>query len=180
MDRDQLAQLWDSRELLAFLVWRDIRVRYKQTFLGVAWAVLQPVLTMLIFIVLFGVLASFDRRESPIRSSSLRRSSPGSSSMLSRTAPQRLARVGAHSRRRSTSHGSSSPHPRSLAGASISPSRSYLFAYPDAVLWRGFRVNSWPFLLFRPAEVPRALGVGLFWSVRSYCEVSRRAQRSPS
>ena len=49
-------ELWQFRELLYFLAWRDVKVRYKQTFLGVIWAVLQPVLTMLVFSVLFGRL----------------------------------------------------------------------------------------------------------------------------
>jgi len=53
----RLADVWTYRELLAFLVWRDLKVRYKQTVLGVAWAVLQPVLTMLLFSVVFGRLA---------------------------------------------------------------------------------------------------------------------------
>ena len=52
-----LAGIWQYRELLYFLAWRDIKVRYKQTVLGVAWVVLQPVLTMLIFSVIFGRLA---------------------------------------------------------------------------------------------------------------------------
>ena len=50
-------ELWDSRELLVFLVWRDITVRYKQTVLGVAWAVLQPVFSMVVFTIIFGNLA---------------------------------------------------------------------------------------------------------------------------
>jgi lipopolysaccharide transport system permease protein len=50
-------ELWAFRELLYFLVWRDIKVRYKQTVLGVAWAVLQPLLTMLIFTAIFGRFA---------------------------------------------------------------------------------------------------------------------------
>jgi len=50
-------ELWESRELLYFLVLRDVKVRYKQTVLGVAWAVLQPVLSMLVFTVIFGRLA---------------------------------------------------------------------------------------------------------------------------
>lgn len=54
-----LRALWEYRELLYFLVWRDVRVRYKQTALGVAWAVLQPFLTMLIFLVIFGMFAKF-------------------------------------------------------------------------------------------------------------------------
>jgi lipopolysaccharide transport system permease protein len=52
-----LRDLWEYRELLGFLVWRDIKVRYKQTALGAAWAILQPVLTMLVFSVFFGRLA---------------------------------------------------------------------------------------------------------------------------
>jgi lipopolysaccharide transport system permease protein len=50
-------ELWDSRELLYFFVWRDIKIRYKQTAIGAAWAVLQPLLTMLIFSLFFGKLA---------------------------------------------------------------------------------------------------------------------------
>lgn len=50
-------ELWDYRELLGFLVLRDIKVRYKQTVLGVAWAVIQPVFTMLVFSVIFGRIA---------------------------------------------------------------------------------------------------------------------------
>ncbi len=52
-----LAEIWEYRELLYFLVWRDVKVRYKQTALGAAWAVLQPVLTMLVFSLVFGRLA---------------------------------------------------------------------------------------------------------------------------
>ena len=50
-------ELWANRELLLFLVWRDIKVQYAQTVLGVAWAVVQPVMTMLIFTLVFGRLA---------------------------------------------------------------------------------------------------------------------------
>jgi lipopolysaccharide transport system permease protein len=53
----QLRELWNYRELLLFLTWRDIKVRYQQTYFGVAWAVLQPLLTMLIFTVVFGRFA---------------------------------------------------------------------------------------------------------------------------
>ena len=52
----QLGELWAYRELLYFLVWREVKVRYKQTSLGVAWAVIQPVLTMVVFSVFFGWL----------------------------------------------------------------------------------------------------------------------------
>jgi len=52
-----LGELWEYRELLYFFVWRDIKVRYKQTAIGAAWAVLQPFLTMLVFSLFFGKLA---------------------------------------------------------------------------------------------------------------------------
>ena len=51
------AELWAYRELLYFLTWRDIKVRYKQTVLGVSWAVLQPVLAMILFTIVFGHVA---------------------------------------------------------------------------------------------------------------------------
>ena len=53
----KLEELWDYRELLYFLSWRDIKVRYKQTVLGAAWAVLQPFFTMVVFSLFFGKLA---------------------------------------------------------------------------------------------------------------------------
>lgn len=53
----KLGELWEYRELLFFLTWRDIKVRYKQAALGVTWAILQPLLTMVIFSVIFGQLA---------------------------------------------------------------------------------------------------------------------------
>ena len=53
----ELGELWQYRELLFFLIWRDIKVRYKQTALGAAWAVLQPVFTMVVFSLFFGKLA---------------------------------------------------------------------------------------------------------------------------
>jgi lipopolysaccharide transport system permease protein len=52
-----LRELWEYRELLYFLTWRDIKVRYKQTVLGAAWAIIQPLFTMLIFSIFFGRLA---------------------------------------------------------------------------------------------------------------------------
>lgn len=54
----RLSELWEYRELLYFLIWRDIKVRYKQTALGAAWAVLQPFLTMVVFSIFFGKLAN--------------------------------------------------------------------------------------------------------------------------
>ena len=52
-----LGELWQKRELLYFLVWKDIKVKYKQASLGIAWAVLQPLLGMLLFTLLFGQVA---------------------------------------------------------------------------------------------------------------------------
>jgi lipopolysaccharide transport system permease protein len=52
-----LGELWEYRELLYFLVWRDLKVRYKQTVIGVAWAIIQPVFTMIVFSIFFGRLA---------------------------------------------------------------------------------------------------------------------------
>jgi lipopolysaccharide transport system permease protein len=53
----KLDELWEYRELLYFLVWRDIKVRYKQTALGAAWAIIQPFFTMVVFSLFFGRLA---------------------------------------------------------------------------------------------------------------------------
>jgi lipopolysaccharide transport system permease protein len=53
----KLGELWDYRELLYFLVWRDIKLRYKQTELGIAWALIQPLFTMVVFSLLFGKFA---------------------------------------------------------------------------------------------------------------------------
>jgi lipopolysaccharide transport system permease protein len=53
----RLWDLWDFRDLLYFLVWREIKVRYKQTAIGIAWAVIQPLLTMVVFSLFFGKLA---------------------------------------------------------------------------------------------------------------------------
>lgn len=52
-----LGELWQYKELLYFLIWRDVKVRYKQTIIGGAWAILQPMLTMVIFTIIFGRLA---------------------------------------------------------------------------------------------------------------------------
>jgi lipopolysaccharide transport system permease protein len=52
-----LREIWDYRDLLFFLAWRDINIRYKQTILGAAWAVVQPVLTMILFTIFFGRMA---------------------------------------------------------------------------------------------------------------------------
>ena len=60
-----LGELWAYRDLLYFFVWRDIKVRYKQTVIGAAWAVLQPVLTMLVFSLFFGKLAKIPSQGLP-------------------------------------------------------------------------------------------------------------------
>jgi lipopolysaccharide transport system permease protein len=53
----KLKELWEYRELLYFLIWRDVKVRYKQTVLGAAWAIIQPFFTMVVFSLFFGKLA---------------------------------------------------------------------------------------------------------------------------
>jgi homopolymeric O-antigen transport system permease protein len=54
-------EIWEYRELLFFLVWRDIKVRYKQTVLGALWAILQPVMTTVVFTIFFGRLGGLSR-----------------------------------------------------------------------------------------------------------------------
>jgi lipopolysaccharide transport system permease protein len=61
-----LHELWAYRELLYFLTWRDVKVRYKQTLLGVAWAIIQPLFTMIIFTLFFGRLAGLENRTNGI------------------------------------------------------------------------------------------------------------------
>jgi lipopolysaccharide transport system permease protein len=53
----KLSELWEYREVLYFLIWRDIKVRYRQTLIGAAWAVIQPFMTMVVFSIFFGRLA---------------------------------------------------------------------------------------------------------------------------
>src|SRR5919197_317071 len=57
--RLDVEELWRFRELLAVFVWRDLKVRYKQTVIGAGWALLQPVLPTLVFTVVFGFFAKF-------------------------------------------------------------------------------------------------------------------------
>lgn len=56
----ELSELWRYRELLYFLAWRDVKIRYKQTLIGVAWVVLQPIITVAIFTVLFARIGAID------------------------------------------------------------------------------------------------------------------------
>ncbi len=60
-----LRELWQHRELLLFLTWRDVAVRYKQTVLGVAWAILQPAMMMIVFTVFLGQMARVDSGDFP-------------------------------------------------------------------------------------------------------------------
>ena len=57
--------MWAHRELLYFLIWRDVKVRYKQTLLGAAWAIIQPLFTMLIFTLIFSKVARIDSNGIP-------------------------------------------------------------------------------------------------------------------
>ena len=60
-----LGEIWDYRDLLFFLAWRDINIRYKQTILGAAWAIVQPVLTMILFTIFFGRMAGIPSEGAP-------------------------------------------------------------------------------------------------------------------
>lgn len=53
----KVAELWQYRELFYFLVWRDVKVRYAQSILGIGWAIIQPLFPMIIFTVVFGRVA---------------------------------------------------------------------------------------------------------------------------
>ncbi len=68
-----LRDLWAYRELLYFLTWRDVKVRYKQTVLGAAWAIIQPLAAMLLFTLFFGKLAGMPVRRHSLSSLRLRR-----------------------------------------------------------------------------------------------------------
>ena len=68
--------MWSHRELLVFLIWRDVSVRYKQTVLGAAWAILQPLMMMMIFTVIFGRFARIDSRGRSLPGVRLRRADP--------------------------------------------------------------------------------------------------------
>ena len=60
-----LAELWQYRELLGYLIWRDVKVRYKQTLLGAAWAILQPAMMMVVFTVFFARMAKVPTGDMP-------------------------------------------------------------------------------------------------------------------
>ena len=61
----RLREIWNYRELLYFFVWRDVKVRYKQTAIGILWVVLQPLLTMLVATLFFGRLAKLPSQGLP-------------------------------------------------------------------------------------------------------------------
>lgn len=61
----ELRDLWRHSELLYFMIWRDVMIRYKQTFIGVTWAILQPVLTTAVFTLIFSNFARFDTSDVP-------------------------------------------------------------------------------------------------------------------
>jgi len=61
----KVSELWEYREVLYFLIWRDIKVRYRQTLIGAAWAIIQPFMTMVVFTVFFGRLAKMPSDGAP-------------------------------------------------------------------------------------------------------------------
>ncbi|MDA3840730.1 MAG: ABC transporter permease [Patescibacteria group bacterium] len=64
-DFSDLKEIWEYRELLYFFTWRDLKVRYKQTVIGVAWAIFQPLMTMIIFSIFFGKFAQMPSDDIP-------------------------------------------------------------------------------------------------------------------
>ncbi len=64
-ERQYWRDLWQFRELFWFLAWRDVLVRYKQTVIGIAWSVIRPLLTMIVFTIIFGRLAGFPSEGAP-------------------------------------------------------------------------------------------------------------------
>src|SRR5882762_11762010 len=64
-DPVDFAELWSHREVLYFLMWRDLKVRYKQTILGAAWVILQPIVMTLVFAVFLGKIARFPSDRAP-------------------------------------------------------------------------------------------------------------------
>jgi len=64
-DQRYWQELWDSRELLGMMVWRDIAVRYKQTAMGISWAIVRPLATMLVFSLVFGKIANLPSNGAP-------------------------------------------------------------------------------------------------------------------
>lgn len=65
VDFGRIKEIWNYRELLYFFTWRDIKVRYKQTIVGIGWAILQPILSMLVFTLIFGKFAKIPSDELP-------------------------------------------------------------------------------------------------------------------
>jgi lipopolysaccharide transport system permease protein len=60
-----LKEIWDYRELLYFLIWRDVKVKYKQTIIGAGWAILQPLMTMIVFTLVFKKIANISSEGIP-------------------------------------------------------------------------------------------------------------------
>ena len=118
-----LKAIWEYRDLLYFLVWRDVKVRYKQTVIGVIWAIIQPLLTMIVFSMVFGRLARIPSDGLPYPLfvfSALLPWNLFASSLAGAATALSGARICC---RRSISRGSSSRFPRSSPRSWISPSR---------------------------------------------------------
>jgi lipopolysaccharide transport system permease protein len=73
----RLSEMWEYRELLYFLVWRNIKIRYKQTAIGAAWAIIQPLMTMIIFTLVFGKFANVHPTDCRTRYLAMRPCYPG-------------------------------------------------------------------------------------------------------
>ena len=179
-----LGELWRYRELLYFLTWRDVLVRYKQAVLGVAWAVLQPLLTMVVFTVVFGRLLGVQvpATRRALRRLQLRR--PAAVAALRRA---RCTRSGAASSAtptcspRSTSRGWSSRSRRVLGGLVDFVIAFVVLLGLMAVYGVAADLARWCWLpLFVLLAVVTALGVSASGSSRSTCSTATCSTSSRS
>jgi len=65
-EKNYWRDLWRYRELFVILAWRDLSVRYKQTIIGILWAIIRPLLTMIVFTIIFGRIANCQPMETPL------------------------------------------------------------------------------------------------------------------
>ena len=154
----------EYRELLFFLAWRDVKVRYKQTVLGAAWAVLQPLMMMVVFTIFFGRMAGAARRAAcPTRSSPSPACCPGPSSPRPSPARATASSARSGSSPRSTSRGW--PIPFAAVGAAVV---DFVIAFGccwSLMVWYGIAPG--PGLLLVPAGLRPDRAGGAWASARS-------------
>ena len=168
LPRLDIAELWHYRELLWTLVWRDVAVRYKQTFLGVAWAILVPAFTALVYVIVFGKFANFPAGSTPYPSLVVAGVLPDAVlRVVAQPREPQLALEPARSSRRSTSRGRCC---RSAACACRSSTSSSGCPCSFVLIWK---YDTWPSgwetltaPLFILLAVVTVLGIGLLLAGR--------------